>query len=47
MFNYTFQFTVIGVLYRKDIISVNISSNNFTLNFTLDIAVKLSAWFSS
>ena len=46
MISYTSQFSVIGVSYRKEqIISVNISINNFTVYFKGNIVVKLSPWF--
>ena len=42
MVSYTSQFSVIGVLYRKEqIISGNIKINHFTHNFKGDIVVKL------
>ena len=44
--SYTFQFSVIGVSYRKEsIISVNINSNNSTDYFKDVIVVKLRPWF--
>ena len=46
MVSHISQFSVFSILYRKvKIISVNISINNFIVNFKGDMAVKVSSWF--
>ena len=46
MISYKSQFSVISVLCSKElVISMNISINNFTVNFREDIAGKLSPWY--
>ena len=48
MISYTFQFSVISVVYRKEqIISVNTNLNNFRVNFKGDTVVKLSPWYAA
>ena len=46
MVSYTIQFSICGVLYRKEkITSVNININNLKVNGIDDIALKLDQCF--